>query len=228
MTSDDWSQPTLSHAVPGGSDDRTQPTVDEPVFMSAPIHATPTTGRPHASYERGRTESWHPQLIERTADIAVAAMPIPLHVLDVGCGDGRLLEELLVRVPYANAYIGVDPSVEVFAERPADPQLSFVRAAAESLPFADASFDLVLATASFGYWLDQRAGVAELARVVTDNGKVVLVEADHLPARGRNRAHGVKDIVAVLTSVGLHVDSAEVAVRSSLMRARARAFIASL
>ncbi|HKC28813.1 MAG TPA: hypothetical protein VKB75_12445, partial [Jatrophihabitans sp.] len=79
---------------------------------------------------------------------------------------------------------------------------------------------------SFGYWLDQRAGIAELARVVTDHGKIVLVEPTRLPSRGRNR--GVSDIVAMLTSAGLRVDSTEVALRSALMRARARAFIASL
>jgi ubiquinone/menaquinone biosynthesis C-methylase UbiE len=190
----------------------------------------PVARRPRMRYEQGAVASWHPQLIERAADVAVAAMPIPLRVLDVGAGDARLLNELIVRVPQAELYVGVDPVPDLVPrfQRATEPRLSLVRAAAEALPFPDASFDLVIAAMSFAYWTDQRVGVAELARVVTDNGTVVLAESTHPGGSGRGRARSGKDITQLLRAAGLHVDRIETLRRSLLRRPLATAFICSL
>jgi ubiquinone/menaquinone biosynthesis C-methylase UbiE len=175
------------------------------------------------------SEKWHAQVLERAADVAVSAMAIPLRLLDVGCGRGSLLSELVVRVPYADLYVGVDPLPEVLrrARRTADVHINFLRAAAESLPFPDACFDLVVAAFSFAYWADQRAGVAELARVVRGSGKVVLVEstAGHRPDRGRVRK--AKEITGLLVDGGLRVERTETLRRAALVRPTVRAFIAS-
>jgi ubiquinone/menaquinone biosynthesis C-methylase UbiE len=193
--------------------------------MSAPV-----ARRPRTEYEEGRLASWHPQLIERAADVALAAMPIPLRVLDVGCGDGYLLSELILRVPHADLYVGVDPAPDVIspAQRAAEPRLCLVRAAAEALPFPDASFDLVVATMSMAYWIDQSAGVRELARVATDNGKVIIVESTKRESNRRNRARTAKQVAQLLASAGLHVEDTDTLRRSALMRPLARAFICSL
>jgi hypothetical protein len=85
-----------------------------------------------------------------------------------------------------------------------------------------------MATMSFGYWADQRAGVEELARVVSDHGRVVIVEptsGDGL--KGKGRARNPKQIAQLLTEAGLVVDSTEVVYRSPLRLPMARAFIAS-
>lgn len=196
------------------------------------VSDAPVAPRPRMKYERGAVAPWQPQLVERVADVAVAAMPIPLRVLDVGAGDGRLLNELIVRVPQAELFVGVDPVPDLVprAQRAAEPRLSLVRAAAEALPFADASFDLVIAAMSFAYWTDQRVGVAELARVVSDNGVVVLAESTHPEGagRGRGRARSEKDIAQLLRSAGLHVDRVETLHRSLLRRPLVTAFICSL
>jgi SAM-dependent methyltransferase len=209
--------------------------VEEPVQLDAPPEPPPPSffvpaRRQRVRYERGQVASWHAELIERAADVAVAAMPIPLRVLDVGCGDGHLLAELILRVPYADWYVGVDPAPGVIsaARRASDPRLTLVQGAAESLPFADASFDLVLATMSFGYWPDQRAGAEELARVVSDNGRVVVVEPTSGGGlKGKNRARTPKQISDLLADAGLVVDRTEVVYRSPLRLPMARAFIAS-
>jgi ubiquinone/menaquinone biosynthesis C-methylase UbiE len=115
-------------------------------------------------------------------------------------------------------YVGLDPLPGVIsdARRASDPRLSLVRGAAEALPFPDACFDLVIATMSVRYWLDQSAGVAELARVVSDTGKVVVVEATNTAGR----------IAELLEAAGLTVERTETVSRSRLGLAQARAFIA--
>src|SRR4051794_21599088 len=146
-------------------------------------------------------------------------MQVPLRVLDVGCGAGELLREMVVRVPYGEAFVGVDASPQVLAaaRRAADPRMEFVLAPPESLPFDDASFDLVVAAAGLAGWRDAAAGVAELARVVTDTGRVVVTD----------RARSTRTVRALLERAGLAYERDETLVRSGFTVPYVRAFIAS-
>lgn len=116
--------------------------------------------------------------IERTVDIALAAVPSPRRVLDVGCGPGALLRLLAVRAPRTEALVGIDAAADVVraaaAARGLDPRIRYGNAFAEHLPFADGGFDLVLSTTSFDLWHDQRQGLAECARMLTPGGTLVL------------------------------------------------------
>jgi SAM-dependent methyltransferase len=181
--------------------------------------------RPRVSYEQGSVPEGHKALIEQAADVAVSAMRIPLRVLDVGCGEGLLLAELIMRVPYAESYVGLDPLPDAVPDqlRASDPRLGVVRGAAETLPFADASFDLVIAMLSFAYWTNQRAGLAEMARVVAEHGKVVLVEA----TSGDGRKHSPNDIEKMLATAGLTLERTETVGRSRIRRPTARAYVAA-
>jgi SAM-dependent methyltransferase len=100
--------------------------------------------------------------------------------LDVGCGTGALAARL-AGAGYET--VGVDPSegmLEVLRRR--SPHVRAVRASAESLPFPDDSFDVVLTVAVLHHIADRdrvRRTLAEMVRVARPNGRVLLW--DHNP-----------------------------------------------
>lgn len=130
-------------------------------------------------YERGWRGRLHHDIARRTAGLAVSVHAAPRRVLDVGCGAGELLRLLAARYPNATELAGVDPAPSMIeaAERAAgDRRLRFTVGAAEDLPYPDGAFGLVVSTTSFDHWADQRAGLAECARVTAPGGHLVLAD----------------------------------------------------
>ena len=74
---------------------------------------------------------------------------------------------------------GIDAAIEMVrqaqASNPAG-TIQFQQAMAEDMPFPNASFDLVFSTMTFHHWNDQGRGIAEIARVLTPNGRWLLAE----------------------------------------------------
>jgi SAM-dependent methyltransferase len=70
--------------------------------------------------------------------------------------------------------MAVEPSPVMIAQRPADAAPA-VLAAAEQLPFVDASFDAAMALHTVHHWHDPAAGLRELRRVAR---RVVVVAGD--------------------------------------------------
>jgi ubiquinone/menaquinone biosynthesis C-methylase UbiE len=119
-------------------------------------------------------------LQEFTLAQAAAVVPAPAAVLDVGCGTGLLLRQAARRFP-TSELTGVDASqgmIDVaLASLPPDAPVHFLHAFAESLPFPDASFDLVVTTMSFHHWTDQPAALREVRRVLVPGGVFALTDA---------------------------------------------------
>jgi ubiquinone/menaquinone biosynthesis C-methylase UbiE len=98
-------------------------------------------------------------------------------VLDVGCGDEP---KTLVLAPDAPVQlVGADLSFEGLAlsrERARGYASSFqgVRAAATHLPFADASFDVVVCYKTLEYTYDPRQALEEMSRVLRQEGQLFL------------------------------------------------------
>jgi SAM-dependent methyltransferase len=91
-------------------------------------------------------------------------------VLDVGCGPGALIAELVRRGADISA---VDPSPQfVAAVRERYPDVDVRQASAEQLPFEDGSFDAALAQLVVHFMADPVRGISEMARVTRDGGVV--------------------------------------------------------
>jgi len=93
-------------------------------------------------------------------------------VLDVGCGPGALTTELVARVG-PGSVTAVDPSEPfVDAARGRHPGVAVLRASAEALPFADASFDAALAQLVVHFMAEPVGGLREMRRVTRPGGVV--------------------------------------------------------
>ena len=105
-------------------------------------------------------------------------------LLDVGCGPGALIPELVQRAG-AEAVSAVDPSEPfVAAARERHPNVDVKQAAAEDLPFADDEFDAALAQLVVHFMSDPTAGVAEMRRVTRPDGVVAACVWDHAGGQG--------------------------------------------
>ncbi len=104
--------------------------------------------------------------------------------LDVGCGPGALIAELVSRLG-AGAVVAVDPSEPfVAAARERHPGVQVRRASAEDLPFPDRTFDVSLAQLVVHFMSDPAAGLAEMARVTRRGGVVAACVWDHGGGQG--------------------------------------------
>ncbi len=101
-------------------------------------------------------------------------------VLDLGCGAGHVSFAV---APHVGEVVACDLSAEMLdmvARAAAERGLSNVRTkqgVAESLPFADGRFDVVLSRYSAHHWRDFDAGLREATRVLKPGGVTGFVDA---------------------------------------------------
>ncbi len=126
--------------------------------------------------------------VQHSVVAAIATrLPTSAAVLDLGCGTGRLLDQMRAARPDA-MLIGLDRSDGmVRAAHRLRPHLHIARGAAEALPYADHSFDAVTTTVSFHHWSDKAAALAQVRRVLRPGGLFALtdVSVDDLPDHPR-------------------------------------------
>lgn len=118
----------------------------------------------------GFTEGADPEYEEQILPLAAAELAGFGNILDVGCGDGQI-SRLASRLG-ASRVVGIDPTwnqVRVAAERASGPV--FARAGAAELPFADESFDAVVACLVFEHIRDVDSAIAEVSRVLKPGGR---------------------------------------------------------
>jgi SAM-dependent methyltransferase len=97
-------------------------------------------------------------------------------VLDVGAGTGALTAELLRRSAEVAAAEPSPAFVDALESR--HPRADVRAAAAEDLPWPDASFDAALAQLVVAFMSDANAGAREMHRVVRDGGTVAMCTWD--------------------------------------------------
>jgi SAM-dependent methyltransferase len=121
----------------------------------------------------GFSEGADPEYEEQILPMAAANLAGARRVLDVGTGEGQVAR--LAARGGAEVVVGVDPTaaqVRVAAERGGGP--AYGRAGAGALPFADASFDAVVACLVFEHIRDVDDALAEVGRVLVDGGRFLF------------------------------------------------------
>jgi ubiquinone/menaquinone biosynthesis C-methylase UbiE len=182
------------------------------------LHSTPSRfDRRASSYEDSTLQQFLFVPVQLTAlHLALQLLPQARRVLDVGCGTGQLLRHARPYYPTAQL-VGVDLAGRMVATAsaitPTKLAVRYLHARAERLPFTEEVFDLVFTTLSLRHWTDLSAGIAEIGRVLTPGGLLVL--ADVFPGcrrRGRTlpmlrRRHAVvpAELGAVLAAHRLAV-----------------------
>jgi SAM-dependent methyltransferase len=125
---------------------------------------------------------WSRQLSPLLADLAEVAAG--QRVLDVGCGPGSLIGELVARVGAENL-AAIDPSPPfVEAARARYPGVDVRLGSAELLPFHARTFDAALAQLVVHFMRDPVAGIREMARVAKHGGVVAACVWDFGGDRG--------------------------------------------
>lgn len=99
-------------------------------------------------------------------------------LLDVGCGTGEILKKLSTKYINVKLY-GIDISQEMLKIAKKKDKLSkikYICCDAESLPFKDNTFDVLITNESFHHYPNPQKALKEFKRVLKDNGKLILCD----------------------------------------------------
>lgn len=106
-----------------------------------------------------------------------------LDVLDIGCGNGALLNALSDKIKSGN---GVDESAAIIERarkrNNGKSNLTFTKISGPVLPFEDNSFDIVISLMSFRY-LDWDPLLQEIKRVTNPGGKFLIIDMVTVPVK---------------------------------------------
>ena len=119
----------------------------------------------------------------------------PAVIIDVGSGPGDLLRSLAERLPSATIS-GVEPEADMRAIS-ARRGVSSVEGAADALPLAAGSVDLIVSTLSAHHWPDPAGALGEFARVLRPGGEARIYDL-------RLVAYGAEDVARFGSAAGLN------------------------
>lgn len=95
-------------------------------------------------------------------------------ILEIGCGYGRVTQFLIGQ---PSRFVAIDPDADrLVMARDLLPDVEFHCASGECLPFVNGGFDCVIFTQSLHHHSDGRAALREAARVLKNDGRIVVIE----------------------------------------------------
>lgn len=96
-------------------------------------------------------------------------------VLDLACGTGLLTARLREERDLLEEIVGADYSAGMLEQASRRrPDMTWVRASALALPFADSTFDAITSTEAFHWFPDQSLALRECRRVLRPGGRLLV------------------------------------------------------
>ena len=121
----------------------------------------------------------------------------PCTVLDLGCGTGALLEQVVKIESVKNAH-GLDLSEKMLEEaRQKNINAALVQGDSEKLPFENDFFDAVYCNDSFHHYPNPKAVLAEVKRILKPGGNFILCDPYQQPG-----VLGITNFILSLTNTG--------------------------
>ena len=155
------------------------------IIEAAVLHLSAAAGRCHAQPpDPPENDTMNPNppqpLIDDELDVLSGLVSLPgLRIIELGCGAAALARDLLARHPDCEV-TGLEVDERQHAKNLAAPQqrLCFIAAGAQSVPCADASFDLALMLKSLHHVPIESMAPAleEVARVLRPGGHLYVSE----------------------------------------------------
>ena len=144
--------------------------------MKQPVLAAHQFGVSAAAY---LTSAVHAQGRDLQRLAAMVQKEHPCRALDVGCGAGHASFALAAAGAQVTAFDLSPAMLAIVAQEAATRglrDLQTCQGPADKLPFADASFDLVVTRFSAHHWPDVPAALREMRRVIKPQGTLVIID----------------------------------------------------
>jgi ubiquinone/menaquinone biosynthesis C-methylase UbiE len=146
--------------------------------------STSTTGVSFKQYGGNAAENYERYFVPTigmpfaNALLDVAGLHRGERVLDVACGTGVVTRLAAERVGVNGAVAGLDINPSMLAVARSVPSsgaaIEWHEASAESLPFDDASFDVVLSSLGLQFVADKASALREMRRVLAPDGRLAI------------------------------------------------------